>query len=119
MQYKNEKDRNDFEKIHNKLKKLLTHLDETTKLLFKKEIIITSLFRKKENDSGIHETGRAADIRTENYFTDAEIKVILGLINNTVMYDPERPEMKVAIYHTVEKSTWHIHLQVHENTEIK
>lgn len=74
---------------------------------------ITSAFR--ENDKGVHGTipCRALDIRSRT-FSDPES--ITNDINDHWVYDPERPNLKCALYHDVGQGP-HIHLQVHPNTQ--
>ncbi len=68
-------------------------------------IVITSAFRN--GDDGVHGTEplRGVDLRG-NYANE---------INSEWIYDPKRPQMKVAIYHDT-GSGWHTHVQVHPNT---
>ena len=51
----------------------------------------------------------------EKYFEGCSGLKITDEINKYWIYDPERPEKKVAIYHDA-GSGKHIHLQVHPNT---
>lgn len=74
--------------------------------------IITSLYRI--DDSGVHGQLplRGTDIRCRNIESGEEIA---NEINDIWIYDPIRPEMKVAIAHG-DGSNYHIHLQVHPRT---
>jgi hypothetical protein len=92
-------------------------MDKISELIFKKDIFITSTWRKKTNDSGTHALYRAADCRTENYYTARQVDILVLVINSTYSYDHKRPELKVALYHKAEGNTFHIHIQVHENTK--
>jgi len=117
MLFKNKEVQSYFPKLDSMLQKILFEMDEISKLLFKKEIFVTSTWRKKTNDSGIHALYRAADCRTENYYTTLQLDILVSIINATYSYDDKRPEFKVTLYHEVEGSTWHIHIQVHPNTK--
>ena len=76
------------------------------------EFTITSLFRI--GDDGVHGTLplRACDLRCKDDITG---KRIVDVINNTWQYDPERPDMKVAMFHDVGMGA-HLHIQVHPDT---
>jgi len=78
---------------------------------------ITSGYRKDkihENDSGIHCTNpcRALDFSATKLIHPESVA---DDINAHWRYDPERPEMKCAVYHDVGFGH-HLHLQVHDNT---
>ena len=81
------------------------------------EVIITSAFRSSKihpKDSGIHRTIplRAFDMRS-NVFDDPQ--AIADDINNAFLYDPDRPHLKVAIYHDTGSGP-HFHIQCHDHT---
>ena len=74
--------------------------------------IVTSAFRP--NSVGVHGTlkVRGLDLRCK----DDEIgNQASEYLNSLWVYDPVRPEMKVAIYHDVGQGK-HLHLQCHPNT---
>ena len=80
-------------------------------------LTITSAFRTAKithTDSGIHSTIplRAFDIRS-NMFDDPQ--AIADDINDAFLYDPDRPDLKVAIYHDTGSGP-HLHIQCHDNT---
>ncbi len=80
------------------------------------EIIITSAYREKpiySKDSGIHSTHplRAMDIRSWIY---SDPKRLEHRINSHWIYDPSRPQKRVAKYHYGATGN-HIHLQVHNH----
>lgn len=78
--------------------------------------IITSLYRM--NEEGVHGTLplRGIDLRCKNQRTDGlDDNVLVHFVNRNWIYDPERPNMKVAIIHDVGQGR-HIHLQTHPNT---
>lgn len=78
--------------------------------------IFTSGFRM--HDKGVHGTKpcRAVDLRchdeTIGYYMEKAV-------NNTWEYDYRRPHKGCALYHKVEGSEWHLHLQVHTNTRVR
>ena len=75
------------------------------------EVIITSGYRKKTNDSGIHELCRAIDfILSDN--SDNVVDWLLSEINDTYVYDFRRPNIQTLIWHKVKESNWHFHLQI-------
>lgn len=96
----------------NKLKYVLNWLQSSTGLAF----TITSQWR--ENDSGVHGTIplRGTDLRCTSFYVG---KALEKYINEYWRYDPSRPEKKVAIYHKVSGSGWHLHIQVHPNTKLR
>lgn len=77
------------------------------------EKTITSLYRI--GDQGVHGTLplRGIDIRCK---TERHGREVEKYINNRWEYDKYRPEMKCCIFHNVGRG-YHIHLQVHFNTQ--
>ncbi len=77
--------------------------------------VITSLYRL--GDTGVHGQLplRGTDLRARRK-VDAKRKI--KWINKYWKYDPKRPKLKVAIAHGKD-SNFHIHLQIHDNTEEK
>ena len=76
------------------------------------EIIFTCGYR--EGSTGVHGTipTRGIDIRSWVFKHPEKIE---KKINDTWIYDPERPEMNVAWVHDSGKGS-HFHIQVHPNT---
>lgn len=79
---------------------------------------ITSGWRKEkihDKDSGIHSTipCRAIDWRSNDFDDPQEIEYD---INNHWEYDPERPNLKCALYHNSGYG-FHFHTQVHPRTK--
>jgi len=90
-----------------------------------KNMIITSIYRTREEDkalggSGVHATipHRAIDIRVRNLSGDFQAKgeEVANVINAFWVYDPERPTKNVAIA-KVHGSGPHVHVQVHPRTQ--
>ena len=84
------------------------------------EVIFTSGYRDKriyDKDSGIHTTNplRAFDIRSYIYNSPKNIE---NRINSIWTYDPQRPHIKVAVYHDTGLGV-HFHIQVHNNTKAR
>jgi len=77
--------------------------------------VITSAYRV--GDSGVHGHMRGIDFRTW-YLDQTFIDELCDDVNNTWVYDPERPEKEVLIYHDVGRGP-HLHLQVHPNTTLR
>ena len=75
--------------------------------------VITSLYRTGENET-IHKTIplRAVDI---GVLSGDLGKHIEDYLNRTWIYNPGRPERRVAIWHDVGKGL-HLHIQVNEKT---
>ena len=75
---------------------------------------VTSLFRM--GDPGVHGTLplRGVDLRSRKI--SAGLKMA-GWINLYWKYDPKRSKLRVAKAHG-EGDNFHIHLQVHDNTEV-
>jgi hypothetical protein len=72
--------------------------------------VITSAYRR--GDKGVHGCTpcRGVDLRASDMGHD-----IAAWVNDGWEYDPERPEMRCALYHDA-GSGWHLHLQVHPHT---
>jgi len=98
----------DLEFIHPKMKKLLAYIYDQFGFQ-----TITSLYRI--GDKGVHGQLplRGVDLRIGRWHSEDRIE---RTINEAWIYDPERPEMRVAIYHNVGLGA-HLHLQVHDKTE--
>ena len=101
-------DTTQLEFIHPIMRNLLDDIE----IMFGRQAI-TSLYRI--GDDGVHGTLplRGTDLRARRA-VDAKRKI--KWINKYWKYDPERPKMKVAIAHGKD-SNYHIHLQIHDNTE--
>ena len=79
---------------------------------------ITETYRPQLRPNDLHSTDllRAIDLRSWIYYTPA--KLIEIDFNKLWIYDPDRPEMKVLIYHDTGRGP-HFHLQVHPNTILR
>ena len=75
--------------------------------------IITSAFRP--GDIGVHGCGRGLDYRTW-HMTKKQVWDLVAYVNKKWVYDSQRPNIKVAIFHDVGRGP-HLHLQVHHRTQ--
>ena len=80
------------------------------------KVILTCVFEDRDYAS-THSTDpvRAFDLRSRIY-DDPE--KIVDDVNKHWTYDPDRPQMKCAIYHDTGRGI-HLHFQVHNNTTYK
>lgn len=76
-------------------------------------VVLTGMFEERDYPS-VHSTipVRACDIRSWVYKHPEKVEAD---INAHWEYDPERPEMKVAIFHDTGRGP-HIHIQAHDRT---
>jgi len=107
---KNEEDVNpdDFFRLSPRLRIILCDLALYCWKNFRKKIVITSMFR----DSGIHSTGRAADIRSR-IFKNSQCRKITNYLNKKYKYGLgyDGKEHDTCIWHDVGKGK-HFHIQV-------
>ncbi len=96
-----------LEFIDPKLRQIFEDLEQ-----FFGELTVTSLYRI--GDKGVHGQLplRGIDVRCHD---PARGKMAESYMNNLWNYDPNRPEMKVCIFHDVGKGA-HLHLQSHPNS---
>lgn len=85
-----------------------------------KVMVLTSSWRPFKihgKDSGIAQQVpvRHADFRSRNY---DDPHSIARAINHRWIYDPNRPQLKVCVYHDVGYGH-HFHIQVHNNTILR
>lgn len=80
------------------------------------KVLITCGYEKRDYPS-THSTTplRAIDIRSWYFKNPEEIE---KQINDAFIYDPDRPEKKVCLYHDTGKG-WHFHIQVHDRTQYR
>ena len=79
-------------------------------------VVLTGQYERRHYPS-VHSTipVRGSDIRSRVY---ADPQGVADDINRHWTYDPERPEMRCAIYHDTGRGP-HIHLQVHPRTVLE
>jgi len=80
-------------------------------------LVCTSSWRPgpiHEKDSGIHMTipCRAKDLRSRD---TKDPESVPDVINGHWIYDPQRPSLKVCVYHDTGQGA-HFHIQVHDRT---
>jgi len=97
--------------FHPNLQALVQDLEEALGF----EFTATSLHRR--DDPGIHGSLplRATDVRCRVAGVGVAIE---RFINSRWVYDPQRPNKIVALYHDIGQGA-HLHLQVHPNTTRK
>jgi len=78
------------------------------------EVVITEGYRNKRHANDLHGSSpvRAVDLRSWMY---VKPELVADKINYEWMYDPDRPQMQVAVYHDKGEGP-HFHVQVHPNT---
>ena len=96
------------------LYKFVNEFVEVSHRQFGVDPVITSLFRKKTNDSGVHAVWRACDFRSRNYSSIVQ-QGMLYYFNNNYQYDFERPGKTMLILHGKGMNE-HFHMQVHPQT---
>ena len=99
-------------KLHWMLSFIVLGLAAMMAMKYNVVMLITSIFRV--GDSGVHGFWRGVDIRTSN-LRSGEAQSLVDWVNARFIYDPERPELTVALFHNAGRGS-HIHLQVHPNT---
>jgi hypothetical protein len=105
------KDEFDDPKLDTRVRAIVLALAGFVKYEFGKDITITSVWRTKTTDSGVHEAWRAVDVRSI-YFTDSEINEILLFLNNFFYGKSVSGEdLQTAICHDVGQGQ-HLHIQV-------
>jgi hypothetical protein len=101
--------------LHDKALEVVEFLREVWPL---ESMIITRIDSPHVNgESGVHHTRpcRAFDVRTWGV-DNLRCEKIAAKVNTRFQYDPDRPQMKVAIYHKTDGGAYHLHLQIHPRT---
>ena len=114
IQYRDVKHGGEFQRLHSKCKEVAYIASILSKTLFNEQLNVTSIFRKKTTDSGIHEQFRAIDFKllSKPEYTYR----LIELINQIYTYDPKRPNLKVAHENPYHGTGAHLHIQTHSNT---
>ena len=84
---------------------------------FKKDIVVTEIFRTEEENlaiygyqkSNVHMYWRGVDLRSST-FTPEEIEDVVAYVNKKYPYDKKETH-KTALYHMVDNNSYHFHLQ--------
>ncbi|MCG8642739.1 MAG: hypothetical protein MI862_23635 [Desulfobacterales bacterium] len=81
-------------------------------------LVMTESYREKRHMNDLHGVlpVRAVDLRSWCYVPESLAYEIMHWINQVWIYDPSRPDKKVAIIHRVNGGALHFHIQVHPNT---
>lgn len=82
-------------------------------------LLITDIYRTPYEDQaveghGIHSAWRAVDVHADSW-TDKRCAILADWLNFQYIYDPSRPDMKVALWEPHGTGP-HLHLQTHPNT---
>lgn len=104
----------EFARLDPKLKQVAQVASILSKILYGELLITTSIFRKKTNDSGIHEAFRAIDFAPLK--SEVDTYRLIEIMNSIYTYDPQRPELKVVDPNPFHGTAQHFHFQVHPNT---
>lgn len=105
----------EWQRLHPKCRQVVTVAAFLANQLFgEKFLICTRIFAKKTSDSGIHELYRAFDAKP--FQNMCLTYSLIEKINSIFVYDPERPDMKVAHPNPYHGTAPHMHFQVHDHT---
>lgn len=121
MQFKTPRIREEFIDLtmkNDNLFKILTHADQYSQQEFKKEVVLTCIYRTPEENAALyassvepawrpHTAWCGADLRSTIY-TDAEIQKLLSFLNHFTVYGGQR---RCASYHTIAGNVFHFHVQ--------
>lgn len=114
MRFREQHLHTEYDKLNAKLRDICHVADTLAVFLFEEQLLVTSIWRKKTTDSGLHELYRAIDFRCLQPME--RTYRLIDLLNEIYIYDPARPTMKVAHPNPYHGTAPHIHLQVHPNT---
>lgn len=108
---------NEYNKIPPVLTKIVFVTDFLAQQLFGENgITITSIYRPKTTDSGIHSEYRAVDLAIFEKSGQEGTYRMARFINSIWTYDYTRPNMQVANTTLYHGTAPHLHLQTHSNT---
>ena len=115
--FKSPRIENEFKQLYNRnprLQKVLEIAARYCELEFKKDIVITSLYRDPQENKDVggiatspHMTWEAADLRSFT-FTDEELAKLAAFLNGITF----RNGKKTCVYHKVAGGAYHLHIQV-------
>lgn len=106
----------EYQKLPEVLKKICLTASSLAFWEFGQKLITTSIWRKKNTDSGIHEAYRAVDFAP--LAEDVHTYRLIEIINSIYVYDPLREKLLVAHPNPYHGTGKHIHFQCHKNTTI-
>jgi len=129
MKFKEERREKEWELLKDKnpfLYNMILDVEKFSQDNFQIEPVITNIWESIEEvkqlhggvyTPNIHEEYRAVDLRSSTY-NPQQIQDIVNYIDKNYTYDPQRPQMKCVLYHTV-GAGWHFHFQNHPKSEKK
>lgn len=103
------------------LKKIVELIAEYVYRRFGVGVVVTETWRAPRHADDLHALWRAVDLRTRT-FTMQQANEIRNWANESFIYDPARPTMRVAIFGNNDshgKHNDHMHIQVSPRTVIK
>lgn len=141
MKFKNHQVDKNYTNPHPMLTEVLRFIEWYCQAHFKSKVLITSSRRKHEKTIELymgsmnpktakpylesevphstHETDplRAVDKRGERHHEDNQ--KLDKAVNATYVYDPDRPRFKVCRFHKMGEGAYHVHIQVHDKTQLR
>lgn len=103
-----------------KLRELVIDLEETLRLMYGKDVVLTSVFRRQDEQDALykdeekkvakspHSYWKAVDIRSR-HLTQSEIDFVVSYLNTKYKNANGKP---VAIYHSLKSGAPHVHIQL-------
>lgn len=114
LEYKDAKHGAEFQRLSPNTKLVAFVASFLSKTLFNETLMVTSIYRKKTSDSGIHEGYRAIDFKPLKDISNTYR--LIEMLNQIFTYDPLRTQIKVAHPNPYHGTAPHIHLQSHDST---
>lgn len=114
MKFKTPEVEKEYDLVSVFLQEMAEKLDAFSRINFNQEIIITRVREKIEGSSGVHEDGRAFDVRNEYdegkyLYTDEEMKKMVSYMNQIY---PRNDGKTTCIHHSFQGGPWHLHVQL-------
>jgi len=112
----------EFDRLDSKLKYIVYFYAVWMGGMWGYPLTVTSVFRP-ESKASVHSDFRGCDVRTRD-IESGRVAAGVAFVNGFTVYDPQRPEMKCAVYKLTgaEAAKYgahedHVHFQVHPNTQ--